>query len=186
MPRMSLIRRFALLAAALGSASLLGCVERTISITSEPRGALVYLNDEEVGRTPVSVPFTYYGVYDVRLEREPEWVSVADAAQRYGVGERQVEDWIEQERLRVRESEGGERQVELAYDAMWTSKEAKAPWWEAPGPDLVAEAVPHGKAEQKWHFRMYPSPPEGAEPLVDRAQQMRATLAAPTTRPAGE
>lgn len=53
-----------------------GCVERTIRITSEPSGALVYLNDEEVGRTPVQVPFTHYGVYDVRLEREgcrPMW-----------------------------------------------------------------------------------------------------------------
>lgn len=47
-----------------------GCVERTISISSQPAGALVYLNDEEVGRTPVSVPFTFYGVYDVRLEKE--------------------------------------------------------------------------------------------------------------------
>jgi hypothetical protein len=47
-----------------------GCVERTISITSEPEGALVYLNDEEVGRTPLTVPFTFYGLYDVRLEKD--------------------------------------------------------------------------------------------------------------------
>lgn len=53
-----------------------GCVQRTISITSEPAGALVYLNDEEVGRTPVVVPFTFYGVYDVRMEADgyhPLW-----------------------------------------------------------------------------------------------------------------
>ncbi len=57
---------------------LAGCVERTISITSEPSGALVYLNDEEVGRTPVTVPFTYYGKYDVRLQKpgySPLWTS---------------------------------------------------------------------------------------------------------------
>lgn len=47
-----------------------GCVQRTITITSEPQGALVFLNDEEVGRTPLTVPFVYYGVYDVRLEAE--------------------------------------------------------------------------------------------------------------------
>ncbi|MEM9347839.1 MAG: PEGA domain-containing protein [Planctomycetota bacterium] len=47
-----------------------GCVERRLMITSEPAGALVYLNDEEVGRTPLEVPFTWYGTYDVRLERE--------------------------------------------------------------------------------------------------------------------
>jgi hypothetical protein len=53
-----------------------GCTQRMIHVTSEPSGALVYLNDEQVGRTPVSVPFTFYGVYDVRLEREgfaPMW-----------------------------------------------------------------------------------------------------------------
>ncbi len=43
-----------------------GCVERTVTITSEPDNALVYLNDEEIGRTPVTVSFTFYGVYDVR------------------------------------------------------------------------------------------------------------------------
>ncbi len=55
---------------------LMGCTQRTIYVTSEPAGALVYLNDQEVGRTPVSVPFTHYGVYDVRLELEghlPMW-----------------------------------------------------------------------------------------------------------------
>ncbi|NQU76749.1 MAG: PEGA domain-containing protein [Planctomycetes bacterium] len=44
-----------------------GCVERRLTITSEPAGALVYLSDEEVGRTPVTVPFTWYGDYEVIL-----------------------------------------------------------------------------------------------------------------------
>lgn len=47
-----------------------GCVERTISITSDPEGALVYLNDEEIGRTPCRVKFLHYGTYDVRLVKE--------------------------------------------------------------------------------------------------------------------
>ncbi len=47
-----------------------GCTQRTITITSNPPGALVHLNDQEVGRTPVTVPFTWYGTYDVRLEAE--------------------------------------------------------------------------------------------------------------------
>jgi hypothetical protein len=46
---------------------LTGCIRRTISITSEPAGALVHLNDREIGRTPVQVDFLYYGDYDVRL-----------------------------------------------------------------------------------------------------------------------
>lgn len=59
-----------LFACLLSVASLTGCVERTVSVTSEPSGALVFLNDEEVGRTPVTVPFTFYGVYQVRLQRD--------------------------------------------------------------------------------------------------------------------
>ena len=45
-----------------------GCVRRTIMITSEPPGVLVWVNDREVGRTPVDIDFEHYGVYDVRLE----------------------------------------------------------------------------------------------------------------------
>jgi hypothetical protein len=48
----------------------LGCVRRKLNITSSPSGALVYLNDREVGRTPVDVDITYYGTYDVRLLKE--------------------------------------------------------------------------------------------------------------------
>ena len=81
-----------------------GCVQRTITITSQPEGALVHLNDEEIGRTPVTVPFTFYGIYDVRLEAD-------------------------------------------GHQPMWTQQKAVAPWWELPGVDLMAEAVPRGKAE---------------------------------------
>jgi len=55
----------------LGACVLLtGCVTRTLSITSEPSGARVFLNDQEVGATPLVVGFTHYGTYDVRLEKE--------------------------------------------------------------------------------------------------------------------
>jgi len=36
-------------------------------ITSAPAGALVFVSDVEVGRTPVTVPFTWYGDYDIIL-----------------------------------------------------------------------------------------------------------------------
>jgi hypothetical protein len=55
-------------AAALAAGGCYGQVQRTITIDSEPRGALCWLNDNEVGRTPVTVPFTWYGSYGVRLE----------------------------------------------------------------------------------------------------------------------
>lgn len=60
---------------------LLGCVERTMTITSQPTGALVYLNGEEVGRTPLTRDFLWYGNYDVQVRHDghetldtTEWV----------------------------------------------------------------------------------------------------------------
>jgi hypothetical protein len=47
-----------------------GCVRRTVTIDSQPPGAIVWLNDREVGRTPVEVDFLFYGDYDVRLVKE--------------------------------------------------------------------------------------------------------------------
>ena len=45
-----------------------GCVRRTISITSTPSEALVFVNEREIGRTPCEVDFLFYGEYDVRLK----------------------------------------------------------------------------------------------------------------------
>jgi len=53
-----------------GAAVLPGCLERRLSITSEPPGALVWVNDVELGRTPVEADFVFYGEYDVRLSLE--------------------------------------------------------------------------------------------------------------------
>ena len=41
-----------------------------MSITSTPSEALVWVNSQEVGRTPLVFEFTYDGVYDVRLMHE--------------------------------------------------------------------------------------------------------------------
>ena len=134
--------RFAVRVAALWSVSLasllaMGCgVQRTIHITSEPSGALVHLNDEEVGRTPVTVPFKFYGGYSVRLEHE-------------------------------------------GYATLDTVAEAEAPWWEYPGPDLIAAAMPDAKNRVDWHFVMteaVPANEQDAEAIVDRARQLRSRL----------
>ncbi len=47
-----------------------GCVERKITIITEPQGALVALNDEEIGVSPVTVGFEWYGDYAVRISKE--------------------------------------------------------------------------------------------------------------------
>ncbi len=41
-----------------------------MTITSQPSGALVYLNGEEVGRTPLTREFLWYGNYDVQVRHE--------------------------------------------------------------------------------------------------------------------
>lgn len=73
------LRSTALGAGAISAIALTGCIERTIRITSEPPGALVYLNDLEVGRTPTEVGFEYYGTYDIRLVMDgyETWVGPA-------------------------------------------------------------------------------------------------------------
>jgi PEGA domain-containing protein len=57
---------------ALGTAALLlaGCVERKLTINTEPAGALVILNDEQIGNSPVTVAFNWYGDYGVRVSKE--------------------------------------------------------------------------------------------------------------------
>lgn len=47
-----------------------GCVERKLTINTEPEGALVVLNDEEIGESPVTVNFKWYGDYYIRLSKE--------------------------------------------------------------------------------------------------------------------
>lgn len=46
-----------------------GCVRRVVEVTSEPSGAIVWMNDREVGTTPCTVEILHYGTYDVRLEK---------------------------------------------------------------------------------------------------------------------
>ncbi len=65
------LRAPTLLVAALALAvGLTGCVRRTIRITTEPPNALVYLNDQEIGRSTVTTDFLWYGDYDVIIRKE--------------------------------------------------------------------------------------------------------------------
>ena len=49
---------------------LSGCVERKLTIKTNPEDALVVLNDEEIGLSPVTVNFNWYGDYCVRIQKE--------------------------------------------------------------------------------------------------------------------
>jgi hypothetical protein len=47
-----------------------GCVQRRLQIRSQPEGALVSVDRQPVGNTPLSVPFTYYGSREIQLEKD--------------------------------------------------------------------------------------------------------------------
>jgi hypothetical protein len=54
----------------LAAMVLIGCVERQWTIRSEPAGAIAYVSNVEVGRTPVTIDFTWYGDYELILRKE--------------------------------------------------------------------------------------------------------------------
>jgi hypothetical protein len=45
-------------------------VQRQLTIRSNPPGALVYVGKEQIGVTPCSTPYTYYGVRKIRLVKD--------------------------------------------------------------------------------------------------------------------
>lgn len=55
------------IATALG---LSGCVERRLFIRSNPPGAMVYVDDYQIGPTPIATSFTYYGTRKIRLVKD--------------------------------------------------------------------------------------------------------------------
>jgi hypothetical protein len=61
--------RFALAALLLAGVAT-GCVERRMTIRSNPPGAHVYVDDYDIGATPVSQSYIYYGTRRIRLVKD--------------------------------------------------------------------------------------------------------------------
>lgn len=51
-------------------ALLPGCVHRRLTINSNPPGARVLLDGEEVGETPTATDFTHYGTREIVLQKD--------------------------------------------------------------------------------------------------------------------
>ncbi len=47
-----------------------GCVERRMTLVTDPPGARAFYNDREVGLTPVTFNFTYYQPADLRFQKD--------------------------------------------------------------------------------------------------------------------
>jgi hypothetical protein len=65
--RLLVSRRAAI--ALLAAISLLptGCLRRRLFVQSNPPGAMVFVDNQQIGNTPCSVDFTYYGTRQIRL-----------------------------------------------------------------------------------------------------------------------
>ena len=59
-----------LLLAGIVVALATGCVQRRMTIRSNPPGALVYVDDYQIGSTPVSHDFVYYGTRKIRVVKD--------------------------------------------------------------------------------------------------------------------
>lgn len=55
---------------ALVCAAATGCVQRRLMVRSNPPGAQLYIDEQPIGKTPVSVPYVYYGTRNFRLEKD--------------------------------------------------------------------------------------------------------------------
>ena len=66
--RTSVVLLTSALAVVLSTA--VGCVQRRMTVRSNPPGALVYVDDYQIGTTPVSTDFIYYGTRKIRLVKD--------------------------------------------------------------------------------------------------------------------
>ena len=47
-----------------------GCVHRRVTINSNPAGALVRIDGKDIGYTPASIDYTWYGTREVQLLKD--------------------------------------------------------------------------------------------------------------------
>ncbi len=64
------MRRLAVIAIAALALATLGCVERKLTVISNPPGARLYLDGEEKGVTPVTFRYDFYGTREFLLRKD--------------------------------------------------------------------------------------------------------------------
>ncbi|MBM3967372.1 MAG: PEGA domain-containing protein [Planctomycetes bacterium] len=65
-----LSRSGAFLAVAILVAAQVGCVRKRMTFRTNPSGAMVYVDKQPVGLTPVSTGFTYYGTRNIEVVKD--------------------------------------------------------------------------------------------------------------------
>jgi hypothetical protein len=116
--------------------TLSGCVEQILTVKTDPPGAVIYMNNQLLGSTPLDKDFTWYGNYQVEIRKD-------------------------------------------GYEAIKTHKWIKAPWWNWPPFDLLAELGPwHVRDHKVLTYKLTPSTQTvtAPGPLMERAVQMEKQL----------
>jgi hypothetical protein len=67
---MKVQNRFYAIACLILLASSSGCIRKRMTIRSNPPGAMVYIDKQQVGLTPASTSFVYYGTRNVEIVRD--------------------------------------------------------------------------------------------------------------------
>ncbi len=62
--------RLALAVALVAALGMTGCVRRRLTVRTQPPGAQVFVDDQEIGTTPCSSSFVYYGTRKVTLIKD--------------------------------------------------------------------------------------------------------------------
>jgi len=66
----SMFSRLSFILIAMLTLTQTGCVHRRVTINSYPQGALVKLDGKDIGYTPASFDFTWYGTREVQLLKD--------------------------------------------------------------------------------------------------------------------
>jgi len=104
-----------------------------MTIRSDPPGAMIAVDQRELGTTPLSVPFTYYGTRNFVVTKDD-------------------------------------------HETVMASRTFRPPWYEYPPLDFIAENLwPFEiRDERLIEFQLTPKANVAPEPLIGRAQDLRA------------
>jgi hypothetical protein len=65
-----IIYQLLFMAVVVAIASSTGCVRKRMTVRTNPAGAMVYIDKQPIGLTPVSTNFTYYGTRNIEIVRD--------------------------------------------------------------------------------------------------------------------
>jgi hypothetical protein len=65
-----ILNQLLVMAVVIAIANSTGCVRKRMTVRTNPSGAMVYIDKQPIGLTPVSTSFTYYGTRNIEIVRD--------------------------------------------------------------------------------------------------------------------